>query len=120
MTHPEMVKKLCKTGQKILSQLDPIDCAAMHDAIGIAGEAGEILDMVKKAAIYRQPYDVANLVEELGDLEFYMEHLRQCFGITREQTLEANILKLRKRYGAQFDYSDSAAKLRADKLEAAS
>lgn len=85
-------------------------------AVGVSGEAGELLDAIKKVAVYRKPVDRANVVEELGDLEFYMEGLRQGLGITREETLLANINKLSKRYEG-LKYSDSAAQTRADKQE---
>ena len=83
-------------------------------AMGVSGESGELLDAIKKATIYRKPIDMDNVIEELGDLEFYMEGLRQGLGITREQTLEANIKKLSVRY-ASLSYSDQQAQDRADK-----
>lgn len=86
----------------------------VHMALGIAGEAGELVDAVKRHTIYNKPLDVANVIEELGDLEWYMEGLRQRLAITREQVLEANIEKLQKRY-AEKKYSNEAAVARADK-----
>ena len=82
--------------------------------IGISGEAGELLDAVKKAVIYRKPLDIKNVIEELGDLEFYMEGLRQGLNITRDEVLEANIAKLSVRYNG-LKYSDVSAQERADK-----
>ena len=111
--HGSLVLALAKPGAVIAAELDAEDCHALHMAIGISGESGELLDAVKKAVIYRKPLDRANVVEELGDLEFYMEGLRQGLDITREEVLAANITKLRKRYGER--YSDSAAQTRADK-----
>jgi hypothetical protein len=55
-----------------------------------------------------------NVIEELGDLEFYMEQLRQALLLSREETLAANIAKLSKRYEG-LNYSDAAAQARADK-----
>jgi hypothetical protein len=55
-----------------------------------------------------------NVIEELGDLEFYMEGLRQELGISRDLTLDRNISKLSKRYHSAT-YSDSQAQERADK-----
>lgn len=69
---------------------------------------------MKKHVIYNKPLDRENVVEELGDLEFYMEQLRQNVGITREETLAANIAKLEIRYNG-LRYSDQAAQQRADK-----
>jgi NTP pyrophosphatase (non-canonical NTP hydrolase) len=88
--------------------------ALLHAAVGIAGEAGELLDAVKKTWVYERPLDIANLVEELGDLEFYMQAMRAELGITREQVLEANVQKLLKRYPT--GYTNEAAIARADKV----
>jgi NTP pyrophosphatase (non-canonical NTP hydrolase) len=70
--HREFVRKLCKAGSVIAEELTPEDCHRLHMAIGISGEAGELLDAVKKATIYRKPLDIANIVEECGDLLFYI------------------------------------------------
>jgi NTP pyrophosphatase (non-canonical NTP hydrolase) len=112
--HAEMVCDLKKPGHEILASITPSDCDLLHMAVGISGEAGELLDAVKKVAIYRKPVDLANIIEELGDLEFYMQGLRSNLGITRSETLEANLRKLRVRYGKK--YSDKSAQARVDKL----
>jgi len=111
--HDEMVKALAKSGEEIIKTLVPEKAHALHMAVGVAGEAGELLDAIKKHVIYNKPIDRENVIEELGDIEFYMEGLRQGFGITREETLSANIAKLGVRY--QNGYSDKAAQERADK-----
>lgn len=118
ITHPELVTALAKPGADIVATLTPEDAHALHMAVGISGESGELLDAIKKAAIYRKPIDRANVIEELGDLEFYMEGLRQGLGITREETIDANIAKLSKRYSSG-SYSDKHAQERADKNPAA-
>lgn len=112
--HAEMVKTLAKSGEKIAAELNGDDAHLIHMAIGISGEAGELLDAIKKRAVYRKELDRENVIEELGDLEFYMEGLRQGLGITRDQCIDANIAKLSKRY-AGLKYSDDAAQQRADK-----
>ena len=58
--------------------------------------------------------DRENLVEELGDIEFYLEGLRQVFGVTREEVLAINQAKLEKRYSSG-KYSNQQAQARADK-----
>lgn len=112
--HHQLVQALAKPGADITASLTPEPAHLLHMSIGISGEAGELLDAVTKAAIYRKPIDRDNVVEELGDLEFYMEGLRQGLGITREETLKANIAKLSKRY-ASGKYSNQQAQERADK-----
>ena len=116
MTHPQLVKALCKDGKDIALDMTYSDAHLIHMVMGISGEAGEILDAVKKVVIYHKRLDRENIVEELGDLEFYMEGLRQGLGITREEVLQYNINKLNKRY-AGAKYSDAAAQARADKVE---
>jgi len=113
-TYEEMVANLAKDGAAIVAEMSAGDAHCLHMAIGVSGEAGELIDAVKKAVIYRKPLDRENVVEELGDLEFYMEGLRQGYGITREETLDANMAKLGKRYSGGT-YSDTAAQQRADK-----
>ena len=117
ITHAEMVTRLVKSGEEILASLTPAKCNLLHAVLGIAGECGELVDIVKKHCIYNQPLDegkLEHLKEESGDMEFYLEQLRQEIKLTREAILEGNMAKLAKRYEG-FKYSDAAAKERADK-----
>ena len=108
-----LVNSLVKDPSDIAASLTPQKIDAWHAATGVATEAGEALDAIKKFVIYGKPLDRENLIEELGDLEFYMLALRNACNITREETLRATMKKLRARYGAK--YSDQAAQLRVDK-----
>lgn len=114
--HQDMVKVLAKDGQAIINDLNPDKAHLLHMAVGVAGEAGELLDAVKKHAIYNKPIDRENVIEELGDIEFYMQGIRERLDITREETLEHNYSKLSKRYEG-LKYSNQAAQDRADKQE---
>lgn len=87
----------------------------LHAAVGVSGEAGELLDAVKKTWAYNKPLDRENIVEELGDLRFYMQHLMNVLRITEQEVLEGNVRKLQVRYAN--GYSDKAAQDRADKNE---
>lgn len=109
-----MVAGVTKEGGIILAELTPEKCNLWHAATGISGESGELLDAIKKHVAYDSDLDRENVIEELGDLEFYMERLRSALFITREETLEANIEKLAKRYPG-FHFSNQAAQHRADK-----
>jgi len=110
----EMVSALAKPGQEIIEQQTAEQAHMQHMAIGVSGEAGELLDAIKRNTIYQKPLDIENVIEELGDLEFYMEGLRQSLNITRERTIVANIEKLGKRYSSG-NYSNAQAQDRADK-----
>ena len=109
-----MVKQLAKSGNIIASELTGHDAHILHMAVGVSSESGELLDAIKKATIYRKPINHENIVEELGDIEFYLEGLRQSLSISRDTTIEANIAKLGKRY-KDHSYSDKQAQDRADK-----
>jgi hypothetical protein len=61
MTYTDFVRALSKPGTDIVSEITPLDAHRLHMAIGISGEAGELLDAVKKAVIYRKPLDIANV-----------------------------------------------------------
>lgn len=111
--YEDMVEALIKPGQAIQMTLTEDKVNLWHLATGVAGEAGELIDAIKKHVVYNKELDFENVIEELGDLEFYMEGLRQGLGITREQTLAANVAKLGVRYAK--GYSDKAAQVRADK-----
>tara|TARA_S200002703_G_scaffold68482_1_gene59464 strand:+ start:146 stop:493 length:348 start_codon:yes stop_codon:yes gene_type:complete len=79
---------------------------ALHAAVGIAGEAGEVLDEVKKAVFTGKNMYLDNLIKEMGDLEFYMEALRQQLRISRDETLNNNWRKLSERHGDNESIED--------------
>lgn len=113
--YSKFVKTLAKDGKTIASEMTPEEAHLLHMVLGVSGESGELVDAVKKHVIYKKPIDRENMIEELGDLEFYIEGLRQGLGLTREECVEANMAKLRIRYGEK--YSNEAAQIRKDKLE---
>jgi NTP pyrophosphatase (non-canonical NTP hydrolase) len=112
--HKEMVYELAKPGNQVLENLTPENVDLWHAATGVNTEAGELLDAVKKLVIYNKPLDKDNVIEELGDIELYLEQTRQNLNITRAQCLRANIEKLRRRFPK--GYTDRSAQFRADKV----
>lgn len=94
--------------------ISPDQAELLHAAIGLAGEAGELLDAVRKHVFDGQPLDTKNCVEELGDLLFFFEAMRQCFDwVTLDVLMVTNMNKLDERF--KDGYSDKAAQERADK-----
>lgn len=105
MTHEEMVSQLFSADQSDTLNL-------LHGAVGIAGEAGELLDAIKKHWIYGKQLDVENVIEELGDLYFYFTALRIQLGVEMDQIIQANREKLDKRYpNGVFTQYHAAARL---------
>lgn len=86
----------------------------LHAALGVCGEAGELADVVKKEVIYGKEHNREHLVEELGDLRFYIQAVMNLNGITEQEVLQQNANKLCIRY-KQLRYSDEDAIGRADK-----
>lgn len=85
----------------------------IHAALGVTGEAGEFADAVKRVAIYEGVPDRANMVEELGDLLWYIAYACEVLGEPLEIVARDNIEKLKKRYPEA--YSDFNAHARMDK-----
>jgi len=114
LPYHEFVATLNKPGEDVRAALTAEQANLWHMGTGVAGEAGELLDAIKAHVVYQKPLDMTNVIEELGDLEFFMQGIRTALGISRETTLGANKAKLAKRY-AGLVYSDKAAQDRADK-----
>ena len=111
-----MVFNLFKDPHDIMRTLTPEKLNMLHAFMGLAGEAAEAMDMVKKHVMTGVPLDRAKLIKELGDAEFYMEASRQALGISRETVLKANMEKL-SGVGGRYEhgYSDQACTARVDK-----
>lgn len=84
--------------------------ALLHYALGIVTEAGEIADALKKALIYGKELDEVNLLEEVGDLQWYEARLLDTLGFTFAQARERNIAKLRLRYPDGFSERDATVR----------
>ena len=70
-------------------------------ALAINGEAGEVAEVVKKAWRDGKEVDKDWLVEELGDVLWYVAVLAHELGVSLSEVMEKNIKKLRKRYGVR-------------------
>ena len=77
----------------------PEDMQIMYPALGLAGEAGEVADKVKK--IYRDGRDDArfhaDIAKEIGDVLWYCATLADDLGFDLQQVAEMNIYKLQCR-----------------------
>jgi NTP pyrophosphatase (non-canonical NTP hydrolase) len=85
-----------------------LDQAALVDyAIGLCGEAGEFIDLVKKAVFHKHAVDKTKLIEELGDVLWYVAALANTFEITMEELGGINIAKLKRRYPDKYTHEQS-------------
>lgn len=87
---------------------------ADHARGGVCEEAGELSTAIKRHVVYNKAPDIHNIIEELGDLRFFMQAVMGLYGISEQQVLQHNAAKLMVRY-EELEYSDQAAQDRADK-----
>ena len=107
--------RTCKPNyEKLSNTLRPMEQHVLHAHMGISSEAGELGDCIKRHFIYGQPLDNINLVEECGDLLWYISLMLSACGSTMEQAMQENISKLKIRYPEKFTEQDALE--RKDKL----
>lgn len=76
-------------------------------ALGLAGEAGEVADEVKKVVYHGHPLDVEKIKKELGDVLWYWSSVANVLGLDTEAVAVANVAKLMARYPEGFSEADS-------------
>jgi len=83
--------------------------AIIYPALGIAGEAGEIAEKVKKWMRGDKELDKAEVVKEIGDVMWYLASLADDLGYTLQNVVDVNIEKLssRKDRGVQKGDGDN-------------
>ena len=81
---------------------DPRLARFLHASMGLNTENAESQDILKKTLIYGKPLDEAHLKEELGDLFWYLGLICDTLKVSFEELQEANIAKLKARYGDKF------------------
>jgi NTP pyrophosphatase (non-canonical NTP hydrolase) len=81
--------------------------ALLEGAMGCSGEAGELLDELKKVAFHGHDLDKDKLLKELGDNLWYTARTADALGVSLEDVARRNIEKLRARYPHGFSAHDS-------------
>lgn len=83
------------------------DSTVQHCCLGISGEAGEVIDLIKKSIYYNKPLDRSKVIEELGDLMFYIVNLASALNIPMSTVLRMNIEKLYERFPNGFSKEEA-------------
>ena len=91
------------TLNKELSEKDVL----INGVMGLCGESGEAIDLVKKWLAQGHELDKDKLISEIGDVAWYIAEIATALGVTLEEVLERNIEKLKRRYPEGFSYADS-------------
>lgn len=98
MTPNEYQKLAMTTLNPNLSRQDVL----LNGVMGLCGEAGEAIDLVKKHLHQGHPLDREKLIKELGDVAWYLAETASALDVPLEEVLEGNIQKLRSRYPEGF------------------
>jgi NTP pyrophosphatase (non-canonical NTP hydrolase) len=97
------------------AEYTPEQIMLVWNAIGLAGEAGEVADTVKKAVFHQHGLDRDKLIKELGDVLWYVAALCTKLDVSMSDVMGRNIDKLKTRYPA--GYSSAASMARVDAAE---
>ena len=79
----------------------------INGVMGLCGEAGEAIDIVKKHLAQGHDLDREKLIGELGDVAWYLAETAMALDVTLEDVLQRNIDKLKARYPEGFDAEKS-------------
>ena len=79
----------------------------INGVMGLCGESGEAIDIVKKHLFHGHPLDREALKKELGDVAWYLAETAYALDISLEEILSTNIAKLKQRYPEGFSVSAS-------------
>ena len=103
MTVNEYQKLAMTTLNPELSQKDVL----INGVMGLCGESGEAIDIVKKWLAQGHELDKEKLAKELGDICWYLAETATALDLSLEEIMSANIEKLKCRYPEGFDSNRS-------------
>ena len=86
----------------------------INSVMGLCGESGEAIDIVKKWMAHGHELDKDHLAKELGDIAWYLAEAATALDVDLEDILQANIEKLKKRYPDGFSCERSRIRLQGD------
>ena len=92
----------------------PYEAMCSNMCMGLAGEIGEVIDIMKKHIYQGKELDITDVIEEVGDVLWYIANFCNVNNITMDECMESNIKKLRKRFPNGFTIKD--ANERKDKM----
>ena len=103
MTGNEYQKLAMTTLNPALSKKDVL----INGVMGLCGESGEAIDLVKKHLHQGHPLDKEKLIKELGDIAWYLAEVAYALDTDLDTVLELNIAKFKARYPEGFDTEKS-------------
>lgn len=82
----------------------------INGVMGLCGEAGEAIDIVKKHLAQGHELDKEKLIKELGDVAWYLAETAYALDIDLETVFNLNIEKLKRRYPEGFEKEKSISR----------
>lgn len=83
----------------------------INGVMGLCGESGEAIDLVKKHLAQGHELDKDKLINEIGDVAWYIAEIATVLDVELEEVLARNIEKLKKRYPEGFEKEKSIYRL---------
>ncbi len=99
--------------QTLNPELDKKD-VLINSVMGLCGESGEAIDIVKKWFAQGHELDKEHLKKELGDIAWYLAEAATALDTSLDEILQANIDKLKKRYPEGFVKEKSMIRVKGD------
>lgn len=112
MTLNEYQKAAMRTASGITAASE--DNLLLNGVMGLNGEAGECIDLVKKHMFQGHELDREHIAKELSDCMWYVAVAAQGAGYTLDEIGQMNIDKLMKRYPDGFDSEKSKNRKKGD------
>ena len=86
----------------------------INSVMGLCGESGEAIDIVKKWLMQGHELDREHLIRELGDVAWYLAEAATALDVPLEAVFQGNLDKLRQRFPNGFDTGASVNRKEGD------
>lgn len=103
-------RQAMRTANKALTA----DEKLLNAVMGMCGEAGEAIDLMKKHRAQGAPLDIDHLAKEVGDCLWYIAEFAEASGIPLATIAQRNIAKLKARYPDGFSEERSNNRAEGD------
>jgi NTP pyrophosphatase (non-canonical NTP hydrolase) len=104
MTPQEYIKNALRTETQnyLFHTTKEVTPRIEHAIMGMVTESAELMAVIKKTKIYGKDLDKLGLIDEAGDVMWYLAILADELGVSFEDLWEKNVAKLTKRYPEKF------------------
>lgn len=101
------VNEYQKEAMTLLNPAIPQKDVLLNALMGLCGESGEAIDLLKKHLFQGHELDREKLIKELGDVAWYLAEAATGLGVTLESICQGNLDKLHARYPKGFNTANS-------------